>query len=507
MSSPSIYDRFNLLPPPPPTAFSHHDQAARRMRLPDFENVQEARDFLHDMFVWHHGSILTAARTTFACLVAALFVAVVAREVWLHAHRRRWLLRMVNTPDGVVIVPSITAVWSTFGSIYLALNFTEAFVELAYLHQDSPLPHMPLWVILQFIPLAYVMSWSSCGSHYGRVPGSRRYELLKRESRGPSLSPFAANCVWIAAPTLQAVILLIPALLSDSLYESTRRDANLKMAEMSSAPELTEEILRSIQELWLQQRHSIQWMAIGTLLWFIFALGYIAMYASLSVRLVIKLHQHLSALLQLKHAREVVATVRMEYSTVVTISSTDGASEHWNGMDRDMRYSSFVSVEEKDDVLITSPMNGLFPNVPPASARHEPLGDGQGFRRVIWLYSLHNISVVIGTIVFAVLALAISILAVDAVELSRIEPTIGCGFLVPQLIGASLGFSIITCNIFLDRSEAFLTLMHGTYRQGGIDMPSSRQTTGQRFGIDSSPDDQEIEVPVRKSSSWSSSTY
>ncbi|CAD6970520.1 unnamed protein product [Tilletia controversa] len=458
------------------------------------------------MFVWHHGSVLTAARTTFACLMAALFIGSAGREIWLYAQRRRWLLRMVKTPEGMVIVPSITAFWATLGSIYLLVNCSQAFAELAYLHQDLPTPHMPLWVILQFIPLAYAIFWASCGSYYGRVPGSRRYELLKRESRGPSLSPFAANCVWITIPTLQACIVLIPALLSDALYESTRRNANLKMVEMSTTTELSEELLRSIQELWLQRRHCLEWLAIGTLLWFIFTLCYVAVYASLSLRLVIKLHQHLSALLQLKQAREVVGTVRMDCETLVTVSPTEGRARRWHGIISDMPLSTVVLVEEKDDVLITSPTVGLFPNVAPASARHEPLGDGQGFRRVIWLYSLESGIIFLGCAGFGILALSISIVAVDAVELDKMERMVGFGLLATQLIGAGLGFVILACNVFLDRSQAFTTLMHGRYRSGGIDMPTSRHATCPRLGIDPpSQDDQQMELPIRRSSSWGSS--
>ncbi|CAD6922206.1 unnamed protein product [Tilletia controversa] len=506
MSSQSIYDRFNLLPPPPPTAFSHYDDAANRMRLPDFQNVQEARDFLNRMFVCHHSAALTAARTAFAGLVAALFITIAARDVWLYAERRRWLLRMVNTPEGVVIVPSITAVWATFGSIYLALNFTEAFVELAYLHQDLPTPHMPLWVILQFIPLVYAIFWASCGSYYGRVPGSRRYEIVKRESRGPSMSPFAANCVWIIIPTLQVLITLIPALLSDALYESSRRDAILKMAEMSTAPELTEEILRSMQELWLQRRQCAEWLAIGTLVVFISSLFYVVVFACLSLRLVIKLHQHLSALLQLKQAREVVGTVRMDCETLVTVSPTEGRARRWHGMDLDMPLSTAVLVEKKDDALLATTLPGLFPTVAFNSARHQPLGDGQGFRKVLWLYSLQNSAVVLGTITFAGLLLAITIRIVDAVEVNNVERLLGMGLLTTQVLAGGLGLLLLACCIVLDRSEAFLTLMHGTYRQGGIDMPTSRKPQGQRLGIGSSQDDQEMEMPVRRSSSWTTSS-
>ncbi|CAD7061732.1 unnamed protein product [Tilletia caries] len=451
MSSQSIYDRFNLLPPPPPTAFSHYDDAANRMRLPDFQNVQEARDFLNRMFVCHHSAALTAARTAFAGLVAALFITIAARDVWLYAERRRWLLRMVNTPEGVVIVPSITAVWATFGSIYLALNFTEAFVELAYLHQDLPTPHMPLWVILQFIPLVYAIFWASCGSYYGRVPGSRRYEIVK-------------------------------------------------------PPELTEEILRSMQELWLQRRQCAEWLAIGTLVVFISSLFYVVVFACLSLRLVIKLHQHLSALLQLKQAREVVGTVRMDCETLVTVSPTEGRARRWHGMDLDMPLSTAVLVEEKDDALLATTLPGLFPTVAFNSARHQPLGDGQGFRKVLWLYSLQNSAVVLGTITFAGLLLAITIRIVDAVEVNNVERLLGMGLLTTQVLAGGLGLLLLACCIVLDRSEAFLTLMHGTYRQGGIDMPTSRKPQGQRLGIGSSQDDQEMEMPVRRSSSWTTSS-
>ncbi|CAD6885068.1 unnamed protein product [Tilletia laevis] len=498
MSSESIYDRFNLLPAPPPTAFSHHGPAVR-MRLPDFQTVQDARDFLDKMFVCHHSALLTGTRTTFASLVAVLCIFVVGWEVSLYVHRRRWFLRIVKTPEGVIIVPNNNAVWATFGPIFLALNCIQAFVELAYLHRDLPLPHMPLWVILQFVPLSYAMIWSSWASYHGRVPGSQHYELLHRESRGLKLSPFAANCVWIVTPTVLAVIVAIPAFLSDAVNQSARRDAILKMAEMSTATYLSEELIRSIQELWLRRRSGAELISIGTMIWYIILLGYIVVYASISFRLAIKLHQHLSALLQIKQARAAVGTVQIECSTSVVVSPYDERVKRWFP---DLPLSTAVLVEEKDDVLITSPTVGLFPNVAPGSARHEPLGDGQGFRKVLWLFGLHTGLITIGAVIFAGLALAITVVSVDLVEINDSEKALGIGFLVTQLIAASLGTMISVCNTILDHSEAFQTLMHGTYRVGTMAL----QDQNRRFHEQHSQYDQQIKMTNRKSPSRTSSS-
>ncbi|CAD6913423.1 unnamed protein product [Tilletia controversa] len=501
MSSESIYDRFNLLPTPPPTVFSHHGPAVR-MRLPDFQTVQDARDFLDKMFVCHHNSLLTGARTTFASLVAVLCIFVVGWEVSLYAQRRRWFFRIFKTPEGIMIVPNNNAVWSTLGAIYLLLNCTQAFVELAYLHRDLPAPHLPLWIILQFIPLSYAMSWSSWASYHGRVPGSQRYELFQRESGGSKMSPFAANCVWIVAPTVLAVIVAIPAFLSDAVNQSARRDAILKMAEMSRTTELSEELIRSIQELWLRRRNALELMVIGTMVWYIILLGYIVVYGTISFRLAIKLHQHLSALLRIKQAREVVGTVRIEYSTSVNVSPFDGRLKRWYEMFPELPPSTAVLVEEKDDVLITSPTVGLFPNVAPGSARHEPLGDGKGFRRVLWLFSIQTGIINIGAAIFAGLALAVTVISVDVVEINDPERALGIGLLVTQLLATSLGTFLFVCHALLDRSEAFQTLMHGTYRVGGMALEDQNR----RSGDHQSRYDEQIKMTNRQPPSRTSSS-
>ncbi|CAD6907230.1 unnamed protein product [Tilletia controversa] len=476
MSSQSIYDRFNLLPPPPPTAFSHYD-AANRMRLPDFQSVPEARDFLDRMMVFRHEASINVVRTVLGCVNAALLIGIATKEVWLYVQRRRWLVRLLYTSDGIVIVPSINAVFASLGCVFLLVNCAFAFVHLRYQRRDLPLPHLPLWQLLQYLPLWVATFWSSWASYHGRVPGSRRYQLLKRKSRGPSMSPFATNCFWIAMPALLALIILLPALLSSRFYELARSRTIPTLAELSTAQELTEELLVSIQETWLLMRHFAFWLSITCVIWVISALSLSILYAIVSFRLVFKLHQHLSALLQLKHAQDIVGTVRMDCLTLVTVSPTEHAEKRRIRRGAEMLESPVVLLnEERDDILLTSPTSALFPTVNPTSAKHEPLGDGTGFRRVIWLYGLQTISIFVGCIIFAGLAIG-TIVTVSDVEANKLEQVTNIIMVLTQVIATGLGLMLVVCNAFLERSQTFLTLMHGSYRAGGIDGPMCERST------------------------------
>ncbi|KAE8228306.1 hypothetical protein CF326_g6765 [Tilletia indica] len=488
MSSQSIYDRFNLPPPPPPTGFSHR-RSADRMRLPIFQSVQEAQDFLDALLIYRHDSVLASARVVFACLVAMVFITIVVKEIRYYARKQRWILRLVHIPDGTIIVPNMTSVFASFEALFMGLNCVSNCVHLGYVNRNLATPHLPIWIFFQFIPLWWGTFWSSWASSHARVPGSQRYELIQRRSQGPWMKPLATNCVWTAVPILQATSVVVSMALSDVQYEHARKRAIKTTVQLSAAAELSEEQLISIQEIWMRVRNFAYWAAVSCLLWFIATFGLTILYAILSFRLVTKLREHLSALLQLKQAREVVGTVRMDLMTEVTVSSIGWAPN---------LPSTFAMVEEsREEVLSASPTSGLFPTIAAASAKHEPLGDAKGFWRVIWLYGLQRVAVVAGASSFAILTLVLTIIIVDAAEVNQLERVIERSLLLTQILAAALGVLVIISNVLLERSNAFLTLMHGTYKADQIHSTTSERKPSKRSNLSRCLDAQQMKLETK----------
>ncbi|KAE8218421.1 hypothetical protein CF319_g7707 [Tilletia indica] len=499
MSSQSIYDRFDLLPPPPPTVFSHHGPT-NRMRLPNFQTVQDAQDFLDAlaMTAYSQSARFRAARVALACIVAMIFITIVTKETRYYARRQRWILRLVHTPEGTVIVPNMTSVFASFGVVFMGLNCTGTCVQLGYMHRNLPTPHLPIWIFFQLIPLWWATFWSSWASSHGRVPGSQRYELIQRRSRRPWMKPLASNLVWIAIPILHAILAVIFMVLADVEYEHARKRALITMVELSNAPELSEQLLINIQEIWVLARNCAYWMAVSCLLWFIATFGLTVLYASLSFRLVAKLHEHLSVLLQLKQSREVVGAVRIDLMTTVTVSPSEPMPKRWFGRVPTFPSTSATVEDDKQELLLASPTSGLYPTIDGASAKHEPLGDGKGFRRVIWLYGLQSLIVVAGTSLFSVISLFITIIVVDAVEVNQLEGIQRTAQLLIQILAAGLGISVIVSNVLLERSHAFLTLMHGTYKAGQIQSATSDRNPLKKSD-NNCPDAQQLELATAES--------
>ncbi|KAE8263941.1 hypothetical protein A4X09_0g7096 [Tilletia walkeri] len=424
-----------------------------------------------------------------------VFITIVAKEIGYYARRQRWILRLVHTSEGTVIVPNMTSVFASFGAIFLDLNCIGTCVQLGYMHRNLPTPHLPIWIFFQLIPVWWGTFWSSWASSHARVPGSQRYEIQRRSQR-PWMKPLLSNSVWIALPILHATLAVVFMALSDVEYEHARKRVLITMVELSNAPELFEQQLTEIQEIWVLMRNYTYWMAVSCLLWFIATFGLTVLYASLSFRLVAKLHEHLSVLLQLKQSREVVGAVRMDLMTTITVSPSETMAKRWLG--RVPTSPSATVGYDRPELLLAIPTSGLFPTIDGALAKHEPVGDGKGFRRVIWLYGLQSLIVVAGSSSFAIISLVITSIIVDAAEVNQLDRVERIFLLLIQILAAILGISVIASSILLERSHAFLTLMHGTYKAGQIHSSTSDRNPHKKPDYNC-PDAQQLELATAES--------
>ncbi|KAK0565270.1 hypothetical protein OC844_001308 [Tilletia horrida] len=475
MATTSIYDRFHLLPPPPPTIFSRQP-ASVRMRLPDFETVPDAQAFLDKMFIWQHSKAMTVARIVSACLSIALLLVCIGIKIPQYIQKRLWLFRLVQTSRGTIILPCVNALFSVFGSTFLLLNSTFVFLEVSSFDRKSPKPieNFVSWMIFHFIPLwcaAYAQAWSNA---FGRVPGSRHYELsFHPRFRRDTLSPLATNTLWIASPVVLLSLLAIPTCRSNALYEQARHGREAWLVRFGNASELSDDLLVDIQRIWQDLQQSFCYLTICFILWTVIAMGEAVLYAFLSSRLIRQLHVHLAALLHLKHSREIVPTVRIENITVVTIGPADkvsGLPLHCKSPERAhcVSYMNHTT-DQRQDVR-------LFPPVAPGATWHKALGDGHSFQSVLRIYSAQSIIFVVASFLYGAISLTVGLLLVDALERNEIERLESWGLFLAQMFAFLMGLTLTALEVFLDKSDAFLALMHGDYHQGIVKGVSSSRS-------------------------------
>lgn len=110
----SLYSKnFTLLPRPARTPFSFGSDATRA-RLPDFDTVDQLKEFTHRLIVFKLDeatpSIYVQIKVGAAliCVLLAVVMAVFARRMY---DKSFWLVRLVRRPSGIVLV--VSNQWAT----------------------------------------------------------------------------------------------------------------------------------------------------------------------------------------------------------------------------------------------------------------------------------------------------------------------------------------------------------------------------------------------------------
>ncbi|KAK0535565.1 hypothetical protein OC842_002272 [Tilletia horrida] len=477
MASGSIYDRFHLLPTPPPTSLSRSDSSVR-MRLPDLQTVEDARIFVDRLVIYKHNKATNVVSTVFGCIVIVLLLTTLIKKIPHYVHRRMWLLRFVKTPRGTVILPCVNAAASWFIALFLLLNGTCAFVQASASSRQHPVPvqDLPGWFLLQFLPLwtaLLVQTWSIA---YARVPGSKHYQLsFHPRSARAELSPMVINVIWILAPFVACTIIGVPAGLSGPSFQRMITMRKEWMARFGTADELSDDLLKGIQEIWNEGRNAAYFFAIGMILWSLLATSIGVLHGFLAVKLSRKLQQHLAVLLHLKQSRKAAATLCIEHTTIVTVAQADSLSSEYPSPAHPANIPKLEAANDEH-----AQVTYLFPSVAARTARHEDLADGSAFRSVLRFFRCQTVVFVLAVIGYGIVALMVGLSIVDAFETAEMEYLERWAFLSSQVLAVLLGVIIIILATFLDRSDAFLALMHGDYQaqKGTINgVASARKST------------------------------
>ncbi|KAK0529235.1 hypothetical protein OC834_001528 [Tilletia horrida] len=286
-----IYQRFDL-PPPPPATFLSRDHSLTRARIPNFQNADELRVFVHGMATWRHPGWAQHFYLASAAVLLTYLCAFIVL-IFIHLRRRTWRLwKLDRAAYGTLIVPHVHNGLSLCGSFYLAVVSTCLLTEYASFRREVSIPHLPLWVICMFMPLALGVWWQLWGVVIAAIP--RRLATSSSPSTaGPSaatrgtqqrashLPAFFLNAFFLGAPWVVFVGLVIPTALADVSFMHVRRTLlpNFQR-QYGDQTELSRQMLIDAQEIWNQLLHMcflissalLSWAIIGVFIVFAYIL-------------------------------------------------------------------------------------------------------------------------------------------------------------------------------------------------------------------------------------------
>ncbi|KAL9938730.1 hypothetical protein V8E36_002449 [Tilletia maclaganii] len=464
------------------------------MSMPQFDSVQQTEALVDRLLVFRSDFAITILRIFLVSVALSLFLWISIKEICLYWQKRRWLFRLVSTPEGTIIVPSVNAVFVLFATTYVLLHSILTIRAIGFGMRRKPVPNQSLWILLHFIPLYFAAFWQCWSCAYGRIPGSHRYEInWAPASAGARWPPKVLNLFWISAPCLVSIVVTIPAALAAPHWTASAAARAAWMVNCAHEVQATDQCIALVQKIQESVRRFNYFLATGCLLWLVFCMGLSVLYAIIASKLLLGLRKHLAILLHIKHTQELTGMVRLEQVQMTVVSQANPPPDQRHRLfssamqpSRHSRGSSVFAVSSpttstffptiSQAFALSSPhpstptTSTFFPTISQAFATHEPLGDGRGFDAVLKLFGIQTGLVLAGSTSFGATAGLVGTyllyVGIDKLNMSLVYT---CAFLYFQVFTVGVAAVLVLIDFNLDRSELFITLMHGSYRAYGLD--------------------------------------
>ncbi|KAL9935347.1 hypothetical protein V8E36_005695 [Tilletia maclaganii] len=504
-----IYERFQLPAPPPPGPFSIWS-GPERARLPELATVAQASDFVDKLVIYRH-SLAIQCQFLFgiAYISCLLFVAmaVIGKKL-----RRRswWIFRTILRNQGILIVPNVHNIYALGSGVYAMVCISSYITEYIYYRKNEPVPHLTMWIALQWTPLAFACTWQAWGIYVARAQSetatSRTRSKARRKSTAATLlrRPFLINAVWLMVPMTQFILVLIPGVISDIYLERARHGWAEWRAAYRDDPELSREMLLGILQIWNHVMHCFHYVCICMCIWAVFAFGLFLVYSTVSWKLVAGLRAHLLSLRRRRtmavykqspavrqgsfawrqHGFDQVPespampSVLMGSSTMVSLTAEERKRSISSSVTlfamgnprsvkiavdeknepAEIKSSLFNKLEQKNDRS-----QSFFPSVTPsATLPREPLRADSQAHRVLRYFMIQSWSMSCGILCLTAVPIFLAVTLYSAAEFTLVERYEGIGYLsaswVTFVFGAITMLSI--CHVTFETT--FSQLLHHT---------------------------------------------
>ncbi|KAE8270168.1 hypothetical protein A4X09_0g2183 [Tilletia walkeri] len=534
-----IYQRFNLPLPPPPRAFSFWS-GPERARLPDLVDRRAASEFLDKLTIYQH-SMAFQVQFLFGIGYLGILCAISTSIIILKLRRRAWwVFRSVTRYQGILVIPNVHNIWALGTGIYAMVCIGGYTTEFVYYKKAEPVPHLTLWINLQWTPLAFACVWQAWGIYVARAQSTSnntsKDSSAERSSNMPMMlsRPRLTNYIWFFMPTAQFLLLLTPAILSDRYLERARHGRSAWRIKYEASADLSREMLLDLQSVWDNVMQSFYHVCISMFMWTIFTALLFVLYTSVSWRLISGLRSHLRAMRRrrpLATFNTSLSTTRRPFgvwangdasgspvspdaigssslidvstslgkdasllsvlgsSTPRTTQSEEGKEGRRHDIGREaaqIRSVLFTDIERQKDRS-----QSFFPTVTPsATLPSQPLqGDAQA-QRVLRYFMIQSISVSCGILCLTAIPLFLALTLYSASENASIERFEGIGYLAASWVTFVFGGTTMVSICHATFESTFSQLLH----DDGLDdtdfreMDSlARQTTTQATTLIATP--------------------
>ncbi|KAK0522082.1 hypothetical protein OC834_006413 [Tilletia horrida] len=288
----TAYPEFKLLPVPPPTWLS--TSSPKRAQLPRFGSVAEAIDFAQGLVLARYNPVVERFLwfvIIYIGLLVALALSVIARRLLASNF---WIFRLVRRPDGLLICPHLHNCWSLMAGCFGLISTIYNMVTLDFIRARRAPMHVCITLIYVWSPLYLGVSWMAWAA---AVAGTQdlvlRIKLTDKIRCNVRLAPWVANLIGLALPFSCTVAVFFPSRAANSHSEHARHMYEDWMHQYRSQQQLSEEMLRHLQQIWFEVLKASYSLAIAALLWSVFASITLAIYLFFSMRLIRTLRKHL----------------------------------------------------------------------------------------------------------------------------------------------------------------------------------------------------------------------
>ncbi|KAK0553997.1 hypothetical protein OC846_002282 [Tilletia horrida] len=309
-----IYSQFSLPPPPPPGPFSLWS-GPDRARLPNLTNVASAAAFL-DRLTFYKRPKAYEAQFLFGIFYFSFLGCVIAAIIYKKRQQHAWwLFRVIQRDRRKLIVPQVHNTWTLGALFYGVVCMGRFFTEYIYYRKGEPVPHLTLWIILQWIPLSIACLWQAWGISVARPQSSQATSRRNSTSRRSSSWPAVSNFVWLSIPVAQALVCVVLAVLADRSLQQAYQGRVDWLSRWGTSAQLERDMLVEIINIWSHVLKAWFYVCISMCVWAAYALGLFFIYSTVSWRLIASLREHFR-MLQREEAEAAGAT------TLASVSRT-----------------------------------------------------------------------------------------------------------------------------------------------------------------------------------------
>lgn len=289
----SLYtNSFQLLSPPERSVFSWGSENTRG-RLPDFDNVNQLREFVLRLFIYRFQvtHLTLQIKIGVACLVFLIVVSVsiIARRMYEHNF---WIFRFAKTPSGTIVVPNTMLSFIVIESGFVIVLIALLLEIRKYYDKGSNQPdNLLLWILLPWCILIFGPFFAALGTHYA-TPQTLE-SLSKETNRGTKawlkrilFNATLANILAILIPTFTCVTIAVPTFIANSKYMRAKRQQEQWLKDYENSTEFTQEMVIRAQKIWFETLPGLYFASITLCIWFFWAFFCFFLYTTLSLRLV-----------------------------------------------------------------------------------------------------------------------------------------------------------------------------------------------------------------------------